>query len=40
MQNYVDVQYVMLGVILNCHNFHERTQHTLGWRGSRALYVF
>ena len=29
-----------LGVIHNCHPFHERTQRTLGGRGSRATVLF
>ena len=29
-----------LGVIHNCHHFHERTQRTLGGRGSRATVRF
>ena len=30
----------MLGAIHNCHHFHERTQRTLGGRGSRATVSF
>ena len=29
-----------LGVVHNCHHFHERTQRTLGGRGSRATVRF
>ena len=29
-----------LGVVHNCHHYHERTQRTLGGRGSRATVRF
>ena len=34
-------EYHSLGVVHNCHHFHERTQRTLGGgRGSRAFVRF
>ena len=35
-----DMKQAVLGVIHNCHHFHERTQRTLGGRGSRATVRF